>query len=83
VIPATKSELAKYIDHTFLSATTSERDVGRVCAEAERYGFWSVCVLPRWTSLAADILHGKDVKVDGVAGCSGCGCGFYKDKHRA
>ncbi|RKY10669.1 MAG: deoxyribose-phosphate aldolase [Planctomycetota bacterium] len=25
-----------------------------------------MCFLPRWTSLAADILHGKDVKVDGV-----------------
>ena len=68
MIPATKAELAKCIDHTFLSATTSEQDVRRVCAEAERYGFWSVCVLPRWTSHAADILHGKDVKVDGVVG---------------
>jgi len=67
-MPETKAELAKYIDHTFLSATTSEQDVRRVCGEAVRYGFWSVCVLPRWTALAADILHGKDVKIDGVAG---------------
>ena len=67
-MPETKAELAKYIDHTFLSSTTSEQDVRRVCAEAVEYGFWSVCFLPRWTSLAADILHGKDVKIDGVAG---------------
>jgi len=65
-MPKTKAELAKYIDHTFLSATTSEQDVRRVCDEAVKYGFWSVCFLPRWTSLAADILHGKDVRIDGV-----------------
>jgi deoxyribose-phosphate aldolase len=68
VIPETKAELAKYIDHTFLSATTTEPDVWQVCNEAIKYGFWSVCVLPRWIPLAADILHGKGVKVDGVAG---------------
>ena len=65
-MPGTKAELAKYIDHTFLSATTSEQDVRRVCDEAIKYGFWSVCFLPRWTFVAADILHGKDVKIDGV-----------------
>jgi deoxyribose-phosphate aldolase len=68
MMPETKAGLAKYIDHTFLSATTSEQDVRRVCAEAVQYGFWSVCFLPRWMSLAADILHGEDVKIDGVAG---------------
>ncbi|MHC5059637.1 MAG: deoxyribose-phosphate aldolase [Planctomycetota bacterium] len=68
MMPETKAELAKYIDHAFLKATTSEQDVRRVCAEAVEYGFWSVCFLPRWMSLAADILHDKDVKVDGVAG---------------
>ncbi len=68
MMPETKAELAKYIDHTFLSATTSEQDVRRVCDEAVEYGFWSVCFLPRWTPLAADIMHGKDVKIDAVAG---------------
>jgi deoxyribose-phosphate aldolase len=68
VIPKTKEELARYIDHTFLRATATEPDVRRVCNEAIKYGFWSVCVLPRWIPLAADILHGRGVKVDGVAG---------------
>jgi len=67
-MPETKAELAKYIDHTFLDAMATEKDIRRVCDEAVEYGFWSVCVLPRWTPLAADILHGKGVKVDGVAG---------------
>jgi deoxyribose-phosphate aldolase len=68
VIPETKVELAKYIDHTFLSATATQKDIRRVCDEAVKYGFWSVCVLPRWIPVAADILHGEGVKVDGVAG---------------
>ena len=68
MIPETKAELAKYIDHTFLSATATEPDIRRVCDEAVKYGFWSVCFLPRWIPLAADILHGKGVKVDAVAG---------------
>ena len=68
MIPETKEELARYIDHTFLSATTTEPNVRQLCNEAIKYGFWSVCVLPRWIPLAADILHGKGVKVDAVAG---------------
>ena len=68
MIPETKAELAKYIDHTFLIATATEPDIRRVCDEAVKYGFWSVCFLPRWIPVAADILHGKGVKVDGVAG---------------
>lgn len=68
MIPKTKKELAGYIDHTLLSSTAVRSDIERLCAEAIEYGFHSVCILPRWTSLAADILHGTEVKVDGVAG---------------
>lgn len=68
MIPATERELASSIDHTLLSATAIKADIERLCEEAIQHGFHSVCVLPRWTSLAADILHGTGVKVDGVAG---------------
>jgi len=68
LIPKTRAELALYIDHTLLSATVVRADIERHCAEAVKYGFCSVCVLPRWVSFAADILHGTGVKVDGVAG---------------
>ena len=66
--PATDKELASYIDHTLLIATALKTDIERLCNEAIEYGFHSVCVLPRWIALAADILHNTDVKVDGVAG---------------
>ena len=66
--PGNRKELAGFIDHTLLSATAVRADIQRHCAQAIEYGFCSVCVLPRWVSLAADILHGTAVKVDSVAG---------------
>ncbi len=68
MIPKTKKELAGFIDHTLLSATATRADIERHCEEAVRYGFYSVCVLGRWISVVADILHGTSVKVDAVAG---------------
>ena len=56
-----KKQLAKYIDHTLLNATAVTADIERLCAEAVEHGFCAVCVLPRWTSLAADILRGTKV----------------------
>ena len=66
--PENRKELAGLIDHTLLSATAVRGDVERHCAEAIEYGFHSVCILPRWTSVAAEILRGSGVLVDGVAG---------------
>ena len=63
-----KNELAKYFDHTLLSATAVEADIRRVCEESARYGFYGVCVQPRWVGLCADVLHGTGVKVVSVAG---------------
>lgn len=68
MIPQSRAELAAFIDHTLLSSTTVEADVRRLCQEAIRYQFASVCVTPKWISLAADLLQGSGVKVDGVAG---------------
>ena len=68
VIPNTKEELAALIDHTLLSATATRADIEQHCRQAVEYGFHSVCVLGRWISLAADILHQTPVKVDAVAG---------------
>lgn len=68
MIPQTKSDLAKYIDHTLLSPTATESQIRTHCAQAIQYGFYSVCILPRWVDLAVDILHGRGVKVCTVAG---------------
>lgn len=66
--PQAKEELAKYFDHTILDCMATADDIRRHCDEAIKYGFYAVCVQPRWVALAADILHGTDVKVDSVAG---------------
>lgn len=64
----TKEKLAKYLDHTILDPMATESDVRRVCDEAVEYGFYGVCIQPRWVSLAADILRTSGVKVVSVAG---------------
>jgi deoxyribose-phosphate aldolase len=64
----TKEQLAKLIDHTLLKPGATKDDVKRLCEEAEKYGFWSVCVNPTYVSLATDILGASDVKVCSVVG---------------
>ena len=62
----TDKELAGLIDHTLLEASVSESQIKELCAEAVDYGFYSVCVSPRWVSLAAEQLEGTGVKVGSV-----------------
>ena len=59
-------ELAGCIDHTLLSATATSGQIKQLCDEAKSYGFHSVCVTPRWVTLAAEQLHGSKVAVCGV-----------------
>ena len=64
----TKEQLAKYFDHTLLDCMATEPDICRHCQESVKYGFYAVCVQPRWVSLCADILSGTGVQVVSVAG---------------
>jgi len=66
-----KKDLAKMIDHTSVKPTTTEDDVAKLCEEAEKYRFGSVCVNPTYVSLAARLLKETDVKV-----CSSVGFPF-------
>ena len=59
-------ELAGCIDHTLLDAAATRERVEQLCEEAKSYGFHTVCVNPRWLSLAAERLHNTKVKVGGV-----------------
>jgi len=61
-------ELAKYIDHTYLVPTASVHDIDRLCDEALRNNFWSVCVVPFYVKHAARRLKGSEVKVCSVVG---------------
>jgi deoxyribose-phosphate aldolase len=68
MIPQTAEQLARYFDHTLLSASATSADIQRLCDEAATNHFATVCVNPRWIPLASDILHGKGVGVCSVVG---------------
>ncbi len=58
------SSLAKYIDHTLLKPDASEAQIRKVCDEAKKHQFASVCVNPSYIKLVAEQLAGS-----GVAPC--------------
>jgi deoxyribose-phosphate aldolase len=60
--------IAALIDHTILRADATAEDVRKVCREARKYNFASVCVNPAWVKLVAAELAGSPVKVCTVVG---------------
>lgn len=60
--------LATYIDHTNLKQTATEADIIKLCQEAQRYGFFSVCINPYYLKLAKKELQNSEVKVCTVIG---------------
>ena len=65
-IPA--PSLARLIDHTLLRPEATREDILRICREALRYNFASVCVNSCWTALVAAELAGSAVKTCVVVG---------------
>lgn len=61
-------KLASYIDHTFLKPDGDKDAVRKLCREAKKYGFASVCVNPSEVALAARLLKGSKTKVCTVIG---------------
>src|SRR5439155_12538787 len=61
-------EIAALIDHTLLKPQATAADIRRLCEEARRYGFATVCVNPYWVALAASELAESSVQVAAVAG---------------
>ncbi len=66
VIPP--QQLAKLIDHTMLRPDATSADIQKLCEEARRYGFFSVCVNPSYVAEAKSLLRGSPVKVCCVVG---------------
>lgn len=61
-------ELNSYIDHTNLNATATMKDIEKLCKEAKKYHFASVCVHPYYVRLAKELLKGSNVQVGTVIG---------------
>ncbi|MCY6371037.1 deoxyribose-phosphate aldolase [Clostridium ganghwense] len=61
-------KLHGYIDHTLLKPQATEEQVIKICEEAKKYEFASVCVNAYYTSLVSKELQGTNVKTCVVVG---------------
>jgi len=58
-----KKDLARLIDHTLLKSDANIDDIKRLCEEAIKYHFFSVCINPCYVKIVKDFLQKKDVKI--------------------
>jgi deoxyribose-phosphate aldolase len=64
----TAQELAKYIDHSLLHPTMTDKDLEDGLAIAKKYGTATVCIKPYAVKHAAEVLKGSGVAVCTVIG---------------
>jgi deoxyribose-phosphate aldolase len=62
------ADIAGMIDHTLLKADATRDDVKKLCDEARKYSFASVCVNTTWVPFARAALSGSKVMVCCVVG---------------
>jgi deoxyribose-phosphate aldolase len=65
---ASAKDWTSLIDHTLLKPEATDEDIKRLCEEAARYRFASVCVNPTWVRVAACSLRGSGIPVCTVIG---------------
>ncbi len=61
-------EPARFIDHTLLLPEATRNDIERLCLQAKKYGFFSVCVNPWWVRAAKESCKNSNVRVCSVVG---------------
>lgn len=61
-------ELNNYIDHTNLKKDATSEDIMRLCDEAVKYHFQSVCVYPYYVKAVKEYLKDSNVEVCTVVG---------------
>ena len=62
------SDLAGMIDHTLLKPEVTRDDIRKLCDEAKRFHFASVCVNSTWVPMCKALLGGSGVMVCAVVG---------------
>jgi deoxyribose-phosphate aldolase len=65
-MPASRRELAAFIDHTVLAEAATAARVAEACAEARQHGFAAVCVRGPHVAAARRLLAGSPVEVAAV-----------------
>lgn len=61
-------EISKYIEHTLLKPTTTERDIINLCHNAIEYNFHAVCINGSYVALAKQLLKDTGIKICTVVG---------------
>jgi len=62
------SEIAAYIDHTYLKPDATSQTIEKLCKEAVQFGFYSVCVNGMWVARCRELLYGSNIRVAAVVG---------------
>ncbi len=62
------TDIAAYIDYTLLKPDTTRQEIIKLCEDAVRYGFHSVCVPPYMVQTAVQHVKDTPVKVCTVVG---------------
>ena len=60
--------IARRIDHTLLKPDATRAELVKLCEEARKYGFASVCVNTTWVPLCVELLKGSQVMTICVVG---------------
>jgi len=66
--PVDADTLARMIDHTLLKPEATSADIRKLCDEAVRHSFYSVCVNPSYVPQCKTLLRGSAVKLCCVVG---------------
>lgn len=61
-------QIEKYIDHTLLKPVATPDAIKQLCAEAQEYDFYAVCVNSCYVALAKEELKGSGIKIAAVVG---------------
>ena len=61
-------DMAKLIDHTMLKPEATRDEIVKLCEEARKHRFASVCVNTTWVPVCKSLLSGTDVMVCAVVG---------------
>ncbi|MCK4341162.1 MAG: deoxyribose-phosphate aldolase [Phycisphaerae bacterium] len=68
VLPKTRAEMARLIDHTLLKPEAARAQIDRLCDECLQYSFAAACVNLTWVTHCTERLAGSRTDVAGVVG---------------
>jgi deoxyribose-phosphate aldolase len=63
-----KQNIAKLIDHSLLRPDVTAQEIVKLCEEAVKFGFYSVCLQPSFVRKAKELLAKTKIKITTVVG---------------